>query len=287
MQKREADYNTDKNKVVVRNDFIEAIHPDKMDLKSMKLFRLAISQCKQADIELYSYDFKITDLAKITGVDSSNYYKDAENMCIAMMQMLLRYGGGDPKDSWKLKHIFETCSYDSKAGIVSIELHKDMSELLLQLSKRFTQIPISDILMMKSKYAIRLYELICEKMMGQRPYSDVAICIQLKLDEIRKATGTEEKKAYEKISNLKNKILMPAINEIESCTRKKDHEDFTGWKIIVKDLKYGRRVIGFELEIWDRNGYEVVERYKRTGEPLPDRVKNQMDGQLTIYDYMD
>ena len=287
MQKRETNYNTEINKVVVRNDFIEAIHPEKMDLKTMKLFRLVISQCRKVDKELYAYEFKITDLAKIIGVDSSNYYKDAQNMCINMMQMILKYGGGDLKQSWKLKHIFESCQYDSRDGIITIELHEDMSELLLRLDKKFTKIPISDVLMMKSKYAIRLYELICEKMMDEQPHADVSVCIQLTLDEIRKATGTENKKAYEKISNLKNNILIPAINDIEASTRKKDQEQFTGWKILVRDLKRGRRVTGFELEIWDRNSYEVVERYKRTGESIPESVRSQVNGQLTIYDYMD
>lgn len=286
MEIRETDYNTEKNKVVVRNDFVEAIHPDKMDLKTMKLFRLAISQCRKLDKELYAYEFKITDLAKITGVDSSNYYKDAETMCINMMQMILKYGGGDPKKSWEMKHIFEACKYDARDGIVTIKLHEDMSELLLRLGKKFTKIPVSDILMMKSKYAIRLYELICEKMMDLRPHADVSVCVQLTLEEIRKATGTENKKSYNEVGHLKQKILIPAIKDIEAATRKKEHEQFTGWKIISRDVKRGRRVTGFELEIWDRNSYEVVERYKQTGEPIPQSIRDQIDGQLTIYDYM-
>lgn len=287
MSTRETSYDTEKNKVVVRNDFIEAIHPDKMDLKTMKLFRLVISQCRKPDTELYSYEFKITDLAKIIGVDSSNYYKDAETMCINMMQMILKYGGGDPSKSWALKHIFESCQYDSRAGVVTIKLHEDMSELLLRLGRKFTQVPISDILMMKSKYAIRLYELLCERMMDNRPHADVAVAVQLTIDEIRQATGTLDKKSYDQVGHLKSKIIMPAVRDIESATQKKDHEQFTGWKIIVKDLKYGRRFTGFEFQIWDRNGYEVVERYKRTGEPLPDKFRDQVEGQITIYDFMD
>ena len=290
MPKRETDYDANqKNKVVVRNDFIKAIHPKEMDLKTMKLFRLVISQCRKPDQELYSYDFKISDLAKALDIDSSNIYKDTENMCLNMMKMVLKYGGGSPGKSWKMKHIFETCEYESKSGTLTIKLHEEMAELVLRLSGKFTQIPVSSVLMMKSKYAIRLYELLCEKMMDQKPHADTAIGIQLEIDEIRKATGTDKKKTYEKISNLKNKVLLPAIQDIETATRHRGLEDFSGWKIVVHDMKYGRKIIGFSLEIWDRNGYEVIEECKRNG-TLPPRPKYKDDdnipGQMSIYDFI-
>ena len=287
MSKRETDYEVEKNKVVVRNDFVEAIHPERMDLKTMKLFRLVISQCKKVDKELFSYDFKVSDLADILSIDSSNIYKDTESMCLNMMQMVLKYGGGDPSKDWEMKHIFESCKYDSTGGIITIKLHEDMSELLLRLNGgRFTQMPVSDVLMMKSKYAIRIYELICEKMMNQKPHANISVGIQLSLDEIRKATNTDKKKSYDQVGHLKDKVLLPAIRDIEEATRKKTVEDYTGWKIVVSDLKYGRRITGFQLEIWDRTGYEVVERCKRTGDPLPGRYRDVIAGQMSIEDYL-
>lgn len=289
MSKRETDYDIEqKNKVSVRNDFVKAIHPEKMDLKTMKLFRLVISQCRMSDTELYSYDFKVSDLAKALDIDSSNIYKDTEVMCLNMMQMVLKYGGGDHGQSWKMKHMFESCEYESKTGTLTIKLHEEMADLVLRLGGKFTQIPISSVLMMKSKYAIRLYELICEKMMNQKPHAAVAISIQLDLEEIRKATGTDKKKTYEKISNLKNKVLLPAIQDIELATRYKGMEEYSGWKIIVNNVKRGRQITGFNLEIWDRNGYEIMEKCKREGTipPMP-KYGNDDDipGQMSLFDY--
>ena len=286
--KRAADYDIEqKNKVSVRNDFVKAIHPEKMDLKTMKLFRLVIAQCRMNDTELYSYDFKVSDLAKALDIDSSNIYKDTEFMCLNMMQMVLKYGGGSPGQSWKMKHMFESCEYESSTGILTIKLHEEMADLVLRLGSRFTQIPISSVLMMKSKYAIRLYELICEKMMNHKPHADVSISIQMDLEEIRKATGTDKKKTYDQVGHLKHKVLLPAIQDIESATRYKGMEDCSGWKIIVNNVKRGRKIVGFNLVIWDRNGYEVMERCKREGilPPMPKyRNDDVLPGQMSLFD---
>lgn len=283
MQKRETDYDIEqKNKVSVRNDFVKAIHPDRMDLKTMKLFRLVISQCRMSDTELYSYDFKVSDLGKALDIDSSNIYKDTEAMCLNMMQMVLKYGGGSPGKSWKMKHIFESCNYDSKTGTLTIKLHEEMADLVLRLSGQFTQIPVSSILMMKSKYAIRLYELICGKMMSTKPYGDVSVSVQLSLEEIRTATGTDKKKSYDQVGHIKQKVLLPAIQDIESATGYKDLKDCTGWKIIVTDIKHGRKVTGFNLEIWSRAGWETIEKYKREGKFPP---REELPGQMSIFDY--
>lgn len=294
MKKRETDYdNEQKNKISVRNDFVKAVHPDKMDLKSMKLFRLVVSQCRERDSELYAYDFKITELAKAIGVDSSNIYKDTENMCLNLMQMVLKYGSGDPSQNWKMKHIFETCEYTSETGTLTIKLHEDMTDLVLRLGGKFTQIPIYSVLMMKSKYAIRLYELICEKMMNNKPHGNVAVAVDLSLDEIRQATGTDKNKTYDIISNLKRKVVLPAIKDIEAATRYRGQENFTGWKIILNNTKKGRRITGFNLEIWTRSGYAVTEQCKREGKlpPVPkyrdEKPEKPMEGQMTIYDLLD
>lgn len=279
MSQREPNYNKE-NKMVVRNDYIKAIHPDKMNVNAMKLFRLAITQCKLNDAELYEYRFRIKDLAESFKIDSSNLYKETQIMCINMMQMVLLYGGDSPSKSWKLKHIFDECSYEDKSGIIVIKLHPDMTDLFLRLKKNFTKVPIAAVLVMRSKYAIRLFEILCEKMQNCLPYADTATEVTLTLEEIRKATGTDKKKTYDILTNLKKRVFYPAIEEIETAA---------DWKIICTDLKTGRTVTGFKLEVWSRNGWEYIQDCKEKG-ILPNRGKygndeEQVPGQMTFADY--
>ena len=278
MAKRETNYNPD-NKMVVSNRYIHAVHPEKMNINAMKLFRLAITQCRMSDKGFYEYEFRIQDIAESFGIDADNLYRDVQENCKKMMQSLLYYGDGNPKHDWKYKTIFDECSYNSKTGAVTVQLSDKMSDLFLQLKRDFTRIPVAAILMMKSKYAIRLYELICEKLNSQFPYADVATEIQISLEEARKVTATDKKKTYDKISNFKSKVLLPSIREIE---------ENANWKIILTDLKYGRRVTGFNVVVWSRNGWEYIEDCKRKG-ILPNRgnaTEEQLTGQMNIFDFV-
>ena len=150
------------------------------------------------------------------------------------------------------------------------------------MKKNFTKVPISAVLMMKSKYTIRLFELICEKMQNCYPYADTATEVTLTLEEIRKATGTDQKKTYDILSNLKKRVFYPSIDEIETAS---------DWKIICTDIKKGRTVTGFRLEIWSRNGYEYLEYCKANG-IIPNRgnreyeTETQIPGQMNIFDYV-
>ena len=274
MSKRDTDYSKD-NKMVVSNNYVRAVHPDRMNVNAMKLFRLVVTQCRWKDKEFYEYEFKLTDLAEAFEISGQNLYRDVQEMCKNMVQMILYIGDGNPRHRWEYRPIFRTCFYEPKTGMVTVQISEDMTELFLKLRKNFTQVPIAAVLTMRSKYAIRLFEVICEKMKDCYPYANNATEITLSLDEIRRATGTEKKKTYDRISNLKDKVLMTAIKDIE------ENADL---KIIVRDKKKGRKIDGFNLEIWDRYGYEVVERCKRTGEPLPDKYRYQIPGQMSLFD---
>ena len=279
MEKRQPDYRED-NKLVVSNDYITAVHPDRMNINAMKLFRLAITQCRMNDNGFYQYDFKISDLAEVLKVDRSDIHRDAQKMCISMAQAVLLIGDGNPRHGWEVLTIFETCKYSPRDQAIKVELSGKMTKLFLQLKARFTRIPIAAMLTMKSKYGIRLFELICMKIQSYYPYADHATEIQLTLDEIKKTAGVEKKKTYDSISHVKQKILMPALKEIEECAK---------WKIICTDVKHARKVTGFNLEIWERNGWEVMEKYKRERVIPPQRKQadesdDVLPGQMSIFD---
>ena len=62
-------------------------------------------------------------------------------------------------------------------------------------------------------------------------------------------------------------MLAPAIKEIE---------ENANWKIIYTDVKKGRKIVGFNLEVWSAIGYAYMERCKQEG-VLP--------GQMDITDF--
>lgn len=268
--RREPNYSKD-IKLDVKNEYIYADHPTGISVHAMRLLRIAIAQCQKGDDQLYEYAFNIPDLAEMIGCDKHNLYRVADEVTDQMMRVLLKVGEMKPGSKAKKRHVFDTCDYED--GTVVMKLHRDMEDLLLNLGRRFTKIPIEPILMMKSKYGIRMYELICQKLMGHYPYAAVATEIQITLEEIRIVTGTKDNKTYDIVSNLKRKILIPAITDIEKCA---------DWKIVIKDLKRGRRITGFSLEVWRRGGWEAMEKCKKEGR-LPQT--EELPGQMSIFDF--
>lgn len=251
------DYSED-NKIVVHNDYIMAVHPDNMSLNSMKLFRLIIAQCRKDDRGFFTYCIKVDDLSKYLNVNRADLKKDLKTMCKQIMQMLL-YVFYDYSASWEYKHIFEVCRYDSITESITIQLHQDMEHFFLRLHGRFTRIPAIACMLMQSKYSIRLYELICKKIMSNFPYANVSTVIVLNLSELQNLL-TKKQKSYDQISNFKNRVLLPALAEIEKCSN---------WKIERQDIKDGRTIKAFALTIWDSIGYQVVQDCIARGVQIP------------------
>lgn len=256
---KDVNYNDD-NKVVVKNNYIMAVHPDGMSLTAMKLFRLTIAQCRMNDTGFYVYKFRVGDLVKELQVSRQDVNRDIKTMCKQIMQMLLYCGDITGKD-WEFKHIFEKCEYRANEESVYIQLHSDMTPLFLRIDKTgsFTRIPLISMLLMKSKYSIRLYELICYRIMSEWPYSNVSTTVVLPLEETKKYL-VRSKGCYDSISNFKARILLPALAEIEKCS---------SWKIIRHDIKSGRTITAFKLEIWDADGYQIVQDCIARGVPIP------------------
>ena len=276
MSKREPNYNEEENMHIdVRNDYVYAKHPQKISIYAMRLLRIAIAQCKMGDNEFYEYSFSVPRLAEMIGCDSHNLYRVADEITDQLLMIILKTGKMAPGKKGKKYQVFSLCEY-SEDGEVVMQLHPNMREMLLNLKPGFSEIPIAPMLMMQSKYAVRLYELICQRIgIKNMPYANVASSINISVEDIRLVTGTDQKKTYDHISHLKNKVLLPALADIEKCA---------DWKIICIDKKKGRRITSFDLEIWDSIGYAVVERCKRTGEPLPDRYRDQIPGQMSLFD---
>lgn len=264
-EKREADYRED-IKLTVRNDFVTADYPIDITATDLKILRMVIAQCRKDDKEFMEYDFSAIDLAEKFNMDKSNLYRVARACVKRLFKCDLTVG--DDKN-FEMLHIFRTVRYEN--GRFTMRLSEEMEKLFLQLNRDFTNMPLLPILGMRNKNSIRIYELICWKLMGQYPYADHATEIMLSTEELRKVTETSKTKSYDHTGHLKSRILIPSITEIESAA---------GWKILIDDVKKSRKVIGFRLEVWGRIGYEYVQDCKAKG-IIPD----QIPGQMSISDF--
>lgn len=226
------------NQVVMSNDLIKG--KSNLSLNELKLLRLTIMQVLAEDKDLLTYHVKISDLAKILDISTPSIYRDVMEMCKHLLQEIVCVGDGNPKHKWKIFQWCSSCRYEN--GVITIRLHDDLKPYLIQLKKHYTQFMLQDILMLKTVYAVRLYELIREEMKGQKVYADKTATVSLDVEAIRKATDTENK--YEKMGMFKQRVIESALKEIneKSC-----------FNINYNDIKESRKIVGFKFKIESKN----------------------------------
>lgn len=230
----------EENYVVMSNDLIKG--KSNLSLNELKLLRLTIMQIMREDIDLLTYQISIVELAKCLGIARQNLYVEAMEMCKHLMQELVFIGDGNPKHKWEMFQWCSKCRYND--GIITIKLHDDLKPYLLELKKHYTQYVLQDILLLKTVYSVRMYELISEEL-RTKVYADKTETVNLSIEKIRKATNTEDK--YETISMFRSRVIDSAIAEIN---------EKLGYNISYEPIKKSRKIVGYKFIVESKNNIQ-------------------------------
>ncbi|ODP52501.1 replication initiation protein RepM, partial [Acinetobacter baumannii] len=101
-------------------------------------------------------------------------------------------------------------AYVDDLAILEVTFAPDVVPLITRLEKHFTSYQLKQVAQLTSKYAIRLYEfLIAWRSTGKTPI--------ISLSEFREKLGLDINE-YQKMINFKNRVLEPAIKQINELT---------------------------------------------------------------------
>lgn len=200
------------NTVVKANEIIQKSRFN-LSLQQQKIVLYLISQISFADTEFKLYEFSITDFCKVCGIDYENgkNYADLKTAIkeIADKSMWVKL---DNKRETLVRWI-EKPYIEENNGIVKIRLDNDMKPFLLQLKQNFTQYELFWTLNFKSKYTIRLYELV-----KSIHYHELETYERIfDLDELQGMLGAENYKVYK---DFRKRVLEPSINELNEYSDK-------------------------------------------------------------------
>lgn len=121
-------------------------------------------------------------------------------------------------------------AYIDDLAILEVTFAPDVVPLITRLEKHFTSYQLKQVAQLTSKYAIRLYELLISwKEVGKTPVIDLA--------DFREQLGLETNE-YQKMINFKNRVLEPAIKQINHLT------DIT---VEYEQFKKGRSISGLSF----------------------------------------
>lgn len=245
----------DSLRVVTDNGLIDAQDFGSLSLNAKKLFYVAVSQCKRNDKEFYEFETTPAELAEMWGITRSNVYREADKITTELMKIIITIRSG--KKSFQKRHLFEKCNYDDNS-MLTFKLHNEMTDLLLGLRKDFSKPLIWDFMKMRSPYSMALWHLFQKEMNSFKPMMSQIFEFDLTLEELRHATGTEDK--LKQIGQFKERVLDKAIREIR---------DNCGVDITYTNLKKSRTVIGFRFTAVNSMRHYNID-------DLPDRLQKKL-----------
>lgn len=199
------------NYVVQANDLIAG--KQGLSLDTAKFMRTIIMQIKPEDTEFNEYHVTTSQAAKLLGVSKSNLYKKMRSVSKEITDHPVDIFSHEQKKFVTYPWV-SMVYYDDTDGLV-ITINEKLRPFLLGLKEHYTQYHLSEIMQMRSIFAIRIFELLQKDNLFKYLPED-GTYIDLKVEDIRIACDCEKK--LTRYSDFKKRVLDKACEEIERTT---------------------------------------------------------------------
>ena len=216
-----------KNYIVTKSNKLIACNYD-LSLQEQKLILTLASMVQPQDTEFKEYEFKIKDFIKLLDVQGQNKYTELPKITKELKRKVFDIEEGTDmiQVSW-----LGGVRYKRKEGILILKLDPNLKPYMLELKKMYTSYKLSNILSLKSKYSIRLYEILKSNLFKKE--------VTIELQELKNMVGAKEK-AYSVYQNIKNKVIIQAQKELKNKT------DIS---FSFTEIKTGRKVTSIRFHI--------------------------------------
>lgn len=206
----------------------------------------------EEDNEFKEFEFKILDFCKLIGVESEKNHTHIKNTTEKLMTRVLKI-----QEEGRLLQVnwISSCEYLDNQGVVRISFDKKLIPYLLQLKDKFTSYYLSNVLQMKSKHSIRLYELFKSEQFKKN--------FVIEIEQLKHIMKCEN---YDRYNNFKNRVIEQALKEINSQT-----DIFVSYT----EQKEGRKVVALnfviksssktDIDFWTEEKQDIFgEKYKQS-----------------------
>lgn len=198
------------NSIIQQNKFQVAKNAgNSLSLLEQKILLYVISRIKPEDEELKEQIFDIAEFCRVCGIKAGGENYPYLKEVIAKLKgrvMWLVAEDSETTVSW-----IDKATLYKRSGKIKIRLDEDLKPYLLMLSKNYTAFPLHNIIKMKTKYGIMLYELLKSvAFMGEN--------IEFSVDEIKDHLDAA---GYDNFANFRTRVLLPALKDINTYTELK------------------------------------------------------------------
>ncbi len=204
----------DRNYYVVKsNDLIQKSRFS-LSLQAQRCLLFAISRIKFSDLPSKEYTFAIKDICDACGIDMKthgDYYNLMKKELKALRDNSIWITNAEGKE--------ETVSWFSKViinkgtGTVSVKFDETMTDYLFFLHSRYTQYKLSTPLAFKSRYSIRLYELLLSFIKKSDLDNEREKEVSFTPEELKKRLDAMN---YNKFYDLRRFVIEKSVEEINT-----------------------------------------------------------------------
>ena len=227
-----------RNELVVKHNDLLRKSRYTLSANEQKIIIYLVSKINADDKELKEIEINILDFCKVIGIEING---DAYNRVKETIKSLA------DKSWWltfteKKETLFRwinEAEIEKGNGIIKLQLSNHLKPYLLELKQNFTKYELINVLSLRSKYSIRLYELL-KSYLWQGGW-------KVSVKEIRELLETEGK--YKEFKDFRKRVLNPAIEEING---------YTDLQIEMTTLKSGKTISHLHFKIDEKLGYQMT-----------------------------
>lgn len=261
MSKKEERFLMERDKTVVKANALIQKSRFSLTVQQQRVILYLISKIDYNDSDFKEYEFSLLEFMRVCGLERNGKgYKELKDCIKEIADKSLWITLDDGNRETLLRWIEKPTIYN-REGIIRIRLDNDMKPYLLQLKHNFTSYELIYTLMMKSKYSIRLYELI--KSIHYHELEEYKR--QYAIEELRILLDAEK---YTEYRNFNQRVLKPAVEEINRYTDK-----IVSYEAITR----ARKTVAIEFTIKSKDSLQCA------------RLRSEIDkelgtDQLTLWD---
>ena len=246
--------------VVMQNTIQECFKSMSIDEKRLLILASPIARTIDAT-EKDAIVITSESFAKECGIKTNSAYSQMEEASKSLLRRYFSYGDSKKKTycNWVIRAIYEN-------GAVSICFPEEVLLMLKEFDKLnpYTKYKKNIVLRLKKDYSFDIYHL-------AKKYQAIGQ-FEMSLEDIKTELGLP--KSYDKLCNLKDRVIKPSLNEITANT---DIE------LTYENVKRGRSVVGFRFIVKQKAKFIEFEGKKSDNEKNIQSSQNLTEKQLDMF----
>ena len=229
----------DKENKIKKN---EALVKSRYKLKplALKLITTLISSVQSNDFKNQEYCISVKNFADMSELKGRSYYDNLKTACVDIMSKPLEIGKKGTKD-YLVCNWVSSCEYRNNENMIVFQISPKLFPYILDIKEKFLKYDLSNILLLRSDYSIRMYEWLKDEYNKHKRYNHNAEVVY-KVDYLR--DRFEIPKSY-RWDNIKDRILDKAREDLLK------HTDIKfDWEVTAK---IGKKISHIKFSIYSNS----------------------------------